>query len=118
MTMSCAVCPRPHGTLDKAHALWIDMSISVHILVLAERDADAELMADALRQAGYDPVWRRLATEPDFLAHLDPSVDLILADYALEHYDALRALRERGLDIPLVLVTSTIDEEVAMATLR
>ena len=46
-------------------------------------------------------------TEPDFLAHLDPPPDVILADYSMPELDAWRALcllQERGLNIPFIVV--------------
>ncbi len=46
-----------------------------------------------LRRAGFAPVWERLETEAEYLAHLDQSLDIILADYHLPQFDALRALR-------------------------
>jgi PAS domain S-box-containing protein len=66
-------------------------------------------------------VWRRVETEADYLAALDPALDLILADYALPQFDALRALelrRVRGLDIPFIIVSGAIGEEVAVAAMR
>jgi CheY-like chemotaxis protein len=43
-------------------------------------------------------------------------LDVILADYWLLEYDAMRALervREQGLDVPVIVVTGSISEEAA-----
>ena len=90
-------------------------------LILEDRPADAELMAHELRRSGFDPQWQRVETEPDFLAHLTPPPDVILADYTMPELDARRALQllqECGLNIPFIVVSGTIGEDVAVAMMR
>ena len=80
------------------------MATPLRVLILEDQPADAELMLHELRRAGFAPVWERVETEAEYLAHLDQSLDVILADYHLPQFDALRALRyvqECGLDVPL-----------------
>jgi HD-GYP domain-containing protein (c-di-GMP phosphodiesterase class II)/CheY-like chemotaxis protein/putative methionine-R-sulfoxide reductase with GAF domain len=89
------------------------MSTPLHVLILEDRPTDAELILYELRRAGYDPDWQCVETEADYLAHLEPTLDLILADYSLPQFDALRALhhlQERELDIPFIVVTASIEE--------
>ncbi len=91
------------------------------VLILEDRPEDAELMAHELRRSGFNPQWERVETEPDFLAHLDPPPDIILADYTMPELDARRALQvlqERGLNVPFIVVSGTIGEEVAVAMIR
>jgi PAS domain S-box-containing protein len=97
------------------------MATPLHVLILEDRPADAALMVHELRRAGFDPVWRRVETEEDYLAHLDPELDVILADYTLPQFDALRALQllqERGRDTPFLIVSATIGEEIAVAAMK
>ena len=52
---------------------------------------------------------------------MQPDLDLILADSSLPQFDApsvLRLLRERNLDIPVIIVSSSIGEEMAVAALH
>jgi PAS domain S-box-containing protein len=96
------------------------MAIPLRVLILEDRPADAELMVHQLRRAGFDPGWRRVDTEGDFLCHLTADLDLILADYSLPSFDALRALhllQERELDIPFIVVTGSF-EEVALECMK
>src|SRR5947209_14914747 len=65
----------------------------LHVLILEDSPADLELMLHELRRAGFEPRWQHVATEPDFLARLAPPPDIILTDYTLPQFDALRALR-------------------------
>ena len=56
-----------------------------------------------------------------FRASRDPALELILSDYSLPHFDGLRAvrlLRERGLDIPFILVSGTIGEDIAVSAMK
>jgi PAS domain S-box-containing protein len=97
------------------------MAIPLRVLVLEDRQADAQLMIHELRRAGYTPDWRRVENEEEFLAALQQPFDVILADFSLPQFDALRALehvRDRALDIPLLIVSGTIGEEIAVAAMK
>ncbi|MBI2940858.1 MAG: GAF domain-containing protein [Chloroflexi bacterium] len=93
------------------------MASPLRVLILEGEPTDAELMLDALRQAAFAPHWRRVDTKEDYLAGLVPAPDVILADYHLPEFDArwaLGRLRERGLDIPFIIVTGSLNEEAAV----
>ncbi len=99
----------------------MQQKILLRALILEDRPEDAELMAHELRRSGYDPQWQRVETESDFLAHLDPPPDVILADYSMPELEAGRALQllqERGLNIPFIVVSGTIGEDAAVAMMR
>ena len=71
-------------------------------------------MVRELRRAGFEPDWRRVDTEADYLQALVPDLDIILSDYSMPQFDAPRALRllqERGLDIPFIIVSGTVGED-------
>src|SRR5207247_6870696 len=72
-------------------------------------------------RAGFEPEWRRIETEADFLASLEPAPDLVLADYNLPSFNAMRALRQvqnQGLDIPFIVVSATLSDEEAVACIK
>jgi two-component system, cell cycle sensor histidine kinase and response regulator CckA len=97
------------------------MKTRLSVLILEDRISDAELIIHALGQAGFEPDWERVETGPDFLAKLRPELDLILSDYSMPQFDAceaLRLLKESGYDIPLIIITGTISEEVAVESMR
>lgn len=97
------------------------MTTPLRVLIVEDTPDDAELMALRLKEEGFQPDWQRVQTEPDYLAALEPPPDLILADWRLPHFSGLRALqlmRERGLDIPFVIVSGSIGEEAAIDALR
>ena len=97
------------------------MSRPLRVLLLEDRQDDARLILHELRQAGFDPFEERVETELEFLSCLEPTPDLILADYHLPQFDALRALRlvrERGLDVPVIVVTGALGDEAAVECLK
>ena len=95
--------------------------IPLSLLILEDRPADAELMLYELRQAGFEPHWQRVETRADYLAQLHPALDVILADYDLPQFGAPRALQllqERKLDVPFIVVSGRISEEVAVECMK
>jgi diguanylate cyclase (GGDEF)-like protein len=93
----------------------------LRLLILEDRPEDAELALHELRKSGFDPRWRRVDDEAGFRANLDPELELILADYHQPQFDALRALKlvqAAGLDIPFVIVSGAVGEDIAVAAVR
>lgn len=97
------------------------MAVPIRVLVLEDNPNDAELAIRELRRAGFEPEWRRVDSESDYLTHLATDLDLILADYKLPQFDsdqALALLNERGLDIPFIVVSGIIGEDVAVQAMQ
>lgn len=97
------------------------MTGALNVLILEDRPEDAEVMAAELRRGGFDLSWIRADTERDYLAGLSSEVDVILADYSMPGFGALRALElldESELDIPFIVVTGYLSDEDAAATIR
>jgi starch phosphorylase len=93
----------------------------LRVLIVEGNPTDAGLMAHELTRSGIDVSWQRVDIEADYLACLGESPDVILADYNLPRFSAVRALRllqERRLDIPFIVVSGTIDEDAAMAVMK
>jgi len=96
-------------------------ALSPHILILEDRESDAELLVDELKLAGFVPEWQRVETQAEYVAHLDSTLDLIFADYTLPNFDALKALhllQESGLDIPFIVVSGSIGEDLAVQAMK
>ena len=94
---------------------------SLRALIVEDSEADAELMVRELWAAGFDPSVQRVETEADFLHHLEGGPDIVLADYTLPRFGAVRALhllQERRIEIPFVVVSGTIGEDAAVAMMK
>ncbi len=93
----------------------------LHVLLLEDSQDDARLILHELRHAGFEPTWDRVETEPEFIAQLGTGPDIILADYNLPQFDALRAMDlvlERGLDVPVIIVTGALGDEAAVECVK
>jgi two-component system cell cycle sensor histidine kinase/response regulator CckA len=105
---------RPPHTADSSRQ-------PLRVLLLEHRPADAELVVNELRRAGFDPTWQRVEDENAFRLALDSAPDLILADLdmpALTAPRALELLRRQDADLPFIVVSSSIDEETAVEMLK
>ena len=108
--------PRNGVDQEKSH-----MAIPLRMLILEDLPADAALIVHTLHRAGFAPSWQRVETEAEYVDALHADLDLILADYTLPQFDALRALhlmQARGLDIPFIVLTGTINEGPALECVR
>jgi len=93
----------------------------IQVLLLEDRETDAELLIHELRRAGFDPQWKRVETEPDFLAEIKKLPDVILSDYSMPQFSGLRAaeiLQKSGLNIPFILISGTVGEDVAVEAMQ
>jgi len=93
----------------------------LRVLILEDRPEDAELELHELRRAGFEPSWHRVEDEAGFRSKLDPELDLVLADYHQPQFDAVRGLKlmkEAGLDIPFVIVSGAVGDDLAVAAVR
>ena len=93
----------------------------LNIIIVEDSAVDAELVADALREAGLTVDMRRVDEEAALRAALDERLpDAILADWTLPRFSGRRALeivRERWPDVPLIFVSGTISEDSACDSL-
>ena len=98
------------------------MTTPLRILIVEDSEADAELLLRELRRGGYAPQYERVETPEALNAALTrQSWDLIVSDNAMPRLNGLQALQltqEKGLDIPFILVSGSIGEDVAVAAMK
>lgn len=93
----------------------------LRVLFVEDNPQDSELMVRELEQAGFATECLRVDTEADYLKSLTQEIDIVLSDYKMSQFDGLRALallRERGMDLPFVMVAGTIGEETAVTAIK
>lgn len=95
----------------------------LHVLLLEDSAADADLLVYELRKGGYEPVARRVENREAMLDALkDGSWEIVFLDYALKGgetaMEALASLAELDIDLPAILISGMIGEEEAADALR
>ena len=80
------------------------------------------LLLRELRRSGYDVSHTRVETREELERALGAGPwDVIISDYSLPHFDGLSAfalVRQRGLDVPFLIVSGKIGEDVAVAAMK
>jgi two-component system, cell cycle sensor histidine kinase and response regulator CckA len=98
------------------------MTGPIRLLICEDSDDDAVLIAAGLRRGGLDVEFERADTArsmADALRLRPP--DIVLSDYSMPGFgaeDALRLLRDSGLDVPFIIVSGRIGEESAVTLMR
>jgi CheY-like chemotaxis protein len=88
----------------------------MNILMVEDDPYDVKLLQSVLRRAGLEVVWRIVEEEDEFLAALKHPVDVIICDFHLPSFSALRVLELTGKipgSPPVIVVTGAIDDELA-----
>ncbi len=121
-------CPRPSvaAILGAAVASPVQMKPArpLRVLVVEDDQNEVELLQIKLEKAGYEAACQRVGTPKDFAAALQEQTwDLIIADHDLKlaGFDSLAALRmmkERGLDLPFIIVSGAITDVTAVAAMK
>jgi len=94
---------------------------TIKILILEDLAADRELLLHELRHQGVPLLCLPAGNEEEYLAALERQPDIVLADYHLPGFSARQALdllNERGLPIPLIVISGMIGEEKAVEMMR
>ena len=98
------------------------MKNDIHILMLEDDAADAELTRFALHKGGLNFSLTRVETREDYIEELEAHPPaLILSDYSLPGFNGHAALdiaQEKCPETPFIFVTGTMGEEVAIETLK
>ena len=98
------------------------IKVPLRVLIVEDSEFDAQMMVSILRKGGYDVSFERVETADALRTALhDRAWDMILADYNLPDFDAptaLRILQETGLDLPFIIVSGGIGEDIAVSAMK
>jgi diguanylate cyclase (GGDEF)-like protein len=98
------------------------MATPLRILLVEDSEDDAALLLRQLRKGGYDPQFRLVYNGDEFESALHGSNwDIVITDHNLPGYSsdaALATVRRSGLDIPVIIVSGSIGEEIAVAAMK
>lgn len=98
------------------------MGKPLRVLIVEDSEDDALFLLHELRKGGYDVTFKRVDTASEMEEALDKQGwDIVIADYVMPHFsapDALTLLKARGLDLPFIVVSGKIGEDIAVATMK
>ena len=98
------------------------MATSLRLLIVEDFEDDALLTVRELRRAGYDVEFERVETAAAMAAALNQRTwDLVIADYSLPQFSgtaALELLTSTGLDIPFLIISGSIGDDVAVEVMK
>lgn len=98
------------------------MDHSLNILIIEDSEDDTQLLLREVSREGYAPVYKRVDSRDDMLDALTGQPwDVIVSDFQMPGFtgmEALAVLRNSGFDIPFILVSGTVGEEVAVQAMK
>lgn len=97
------------------------MSRLLRVLLVEDSEDDALLVLQQLQRGGYTLQVKRVETALVMKAALEETWDIVIADYSLPQLNALAALKlvqETGQDLPFIIVSGHIGEELAVAAMK
>jgi signal transduction histidine kinase len=94
----------------------------IRLVLVEDSEDDAALLERALARTGWTPHCLRVETEPDLRAALRSSApDAVISDWVLPHFSGMAALgvvHSASPDLPFVICSGKIDEEMAVSALK
>ncbi len=98
------------------------MNQALRVLLVEDSETDAELMLRVLRRGGYETDFERVETAEAMAAALERRTwDIIICDYVIPGFGGLQALelfKSRGLDLPFIVVSGHIGEDIAVEAMK
>jgi signal transduction histidine kinase len=98
------------------------MGHPLRVLIVEDNPKDAALLVRELRRGGYDLTFERVETPQAMQQAIEAGKwDLVVSDYAMPFFSvqgALDILKQNNLDLPFIVVSGTVGEEVAIEALR
>lgn len=96
--------------------------VNLRLLVIEDNDDDVFFVVHELTRGGFKLEWKNVQDEASLRQAIsDQTWDAVITDYKLPQFNgpqALRLLRESGLDIPVIVVSGTIGEATAVEMMR
>ena len=94
----------------------------INLIIIEDSVDDTLLILNELKKGGYDPFHVRLETEQALEETIkEDKWDLVISDHALPYFSAPQALytvNKSGKELPFIIVSSVIGEDVAVVAMK
>jgi len=98
------------------------MGKTIRLLIIEDVEDDVLLLLREIRKGGFEPVFKRVDSEKDLVEALTGETwDIVISDYAMPGFtgiDALRIVKRHDPDIPFILHSGAIGEDVAVTAMK
>jgi len=98
------------------------MKEHLRILIVEDSEDDALLLLHNIEKSGYTIDYERVETSESMVAMLNEKTwDIVLSDYVMPHFNGLEALsilKKSGIDIPFIIISGTIGEDIAVEAMK
>jgi signal transduction histidine kinase len=98
------------------------MNQELRVLIVEDSEDDTLLLLRELRKGGYEPVWERVETPEAMTATLAKGPwDMVVSDYVMPRFSGLAALdvlKQSGQDLPFIIVSGNIGEDIAVNAMK
>lgn len=98
------------------------MNKPLHVLIIEDSELGALMVVGELKQAGYEVSYKRVETEAAMEDALsNEKWDVVISDYVLPDFSglaALKLLQRKGIDLPFIIVSGNIGEDVAVEAIK
>jgi PAS domain S-box-containing protein len=98
------------------------MKKSLNVLIVEDSEKDTRLLVAELNRGGFEPAFERVDSAASLNSALEKQDwDVILSDDAMPQFSSLQALellKEKGHDIPFIVVSGAIGEEIAVELMK
>jgi len=94
---------------------------TIRVLLIEDSESDAALIEHSLAAHGYTVVSRRVETAIELADALGGAWDIAISDFRLPQFNAISALeivRKQAGDLPFILVSQAVGEDVAVELMR
>ncbi len=98
------------------------MKRQLRVLLVEDSQDDMLLLLRELKNGGFETIHERVETAGAMRKALaENSWDMVISDYRMPQFDApgaLKVLHESGLDLPFIIVSGKIGEDLAVAAMK
>jgi diguanylate cyclase (GGDEF)-like protein/PAS domain S-box-containing protein len=94
----------------------------LRVLLIEDSEIDALLLIREMQHGGYEVTFERVDTAAALTAALARSEwDIVISDYTMHNFsapEALKLVKESGLDLPFIIVSGSIGEDTTVAAMK
>jgi len=98
------------------------MQRPLKVLIVEDNPSDAELLIMELEDHDFEVTSERVDTAQAYWAALEKEEwDIIFSDHSMPHFSSFQALKlrnEKDLDIPFIILSGTIGEDLAVDAMK